>query len=274
MTADQLMRMTVKDLRALAERRGVAGTGRMRKDQLIGALTPLLAAETRRTPAPTAAPPQGSSGVAAPPSARREGPDPGLSIPESYDTDRLVLLVQDPHHIFAYWEINADTYARIAAAAGSGAAAVLVLHTGTGAEQREIDLRGGNYYLSVAPGGTYRAEVALRGRDGRLHVLAVSNFVQTPASGPSPRTDATWMQVDESFHELLSLAGLPGCDTGSFDRLKARTLETRILAEDTAAGPGLAGDSLSSAELTRRARAHLADSLSSSSLSSSSLGKR
>ena len=43
MTTEELMRLTVKDLRALAERRGLAGASRMRKDELIGLLAPLLA---------------------------------------------------------------------------------------------------------------------------------------------------------------------------------------------------------------------------------------
>ena len=38
MTPDQLMRMTVKDLRALAERQGLPGVAKMRKDELIGLL--------------------------------------------------------------------------------------------------------------------------------------------------------------------------------------------------------------------------------------------
>lgn len=270
MTAEELMRLTVKDLRALAERHGVTGHARLRKDQLIGALLPLITAKPHKVaPLPASAPAGSSSAnnVQVAHSAPHRGPDPGLPIPESYGVDRLVLLVQDPHHIFAYWEISPGTYARIAAAAGNGAAQVLILHTPSGPEQREIDLRGGNYYLSVAPGSTYRAEIALRGKDGKLHQLAVSNFVQTPAAGPSARTDATWMEVDETFHELLALAGLPGQDpVGSLARLQARTLETRIMHEDVAAMRGM-----SSANLSRQAQAHLAEAMSSTRLSSTAL---
>ena len=269
MTAEELMRLTVKDLRALAERHGVTAHARLRKDQLIGALLPLTTAKpTKAAPVPASAPAGSSSlgGQAHPPAPQR-GPDPGLPIPDSYGLDRLVLLVQDPHHIFAYWEISPGTYARVAALAGSGAAQVLILHTPSGPEQREIDLRGGNYYLSVAPGSTYRAEIALRSKDGKLHQLAVSNFVQTSAIGPSTRTDATWMEVDETFHELLALAGLPGQDpVGSLSRLQARTLDARILHEEVATKLGL-----SSASLSRQAKAHLAEAMSSTWLSSTAL---
>jgi hypothetical protein len=274
MTAEELMRMTVKDLRALAERHGIAGTSRLRKDQVISALLPHVLSLSKTAPSVVSDPtPKGSSGIvftAAVP-APVVGPNPGLTIPESYGLDRLVLLAQDPLHIFAYWEISPLAYAKAAGEAGPGATAVLLLHTATGAEQREVDLQGGNYYLAVAPGGTYRAELALRARDGRLITLARSNFVQTPAGSPSTRTDATWMEVDETFHELLALAGLPGQDASSLSRLQARTLDTRVLDDSALAARGL-----SSAALSRRASAHLAEDLvgmrpSSSSLSSAAL---
>jgi hypothetical protein len=276
MTAEELMRMTVKDLRALAERHGVAGSGRMRKDQLIGDLLPLIQLATKPAPAAVTAKPAGSSQMgsttAVRPPALHQGPDPGLPIPESYGLDRLVLLVQDPHHIFAYWEVTATTYAQVATQAGPGATTVLLLHTPSGVEQREIDLRGGNYYLSVAPGATYRAEVALRGRNGKLYALAISNFVQTPAAGPSQRTDTTWMEVDETFHELLALAGIQGQDTGSLARLNARavsaTVSGKIVSGEAA---DLAAGTLSSAALSRRTAAHMAEVMASPRLSSTAL---
>ncbi len=235
MTAEELMRLTVKDLRALAERQGVTGHARLRKDQLIGALLPFgyrQAAKSApscrsvRLPAARRLPRTGRR-----PRQQRRIVDPIPAcrfLKATGSTASRLLLVQDPHHIFAYWEISPGTYARVAALAGTGAAQVLILHTPSGPEQREIDLRGGNY-LSVAPGSAYRAEIALRSKGPfPLHQLAVSNFVQTPAAGPSTRTDATWMEVDETFHELLALAGLPGQDpVGSLARLNARTLDTR-----------------------------------------------
>ena len=165
MTAEKLMSLTVTDLRALAERHGVSGHARMRKDQLIGALLPVIAAGSpiqnnakgnaaAKVTMPVAAGSSSSSSRPSPgpspasnPSA--PGPNPGLPIPERYGSDRLVLLMQDAHHIFAYWEITPETFARVAAKAGANAAHVLILHAPSGLEQRDIDLRGGNYYLSV-----------------------------------------------------------------------------------------------------------------------------
>ena len=64
MTPDQLMRMTVKDLRALAERQGLPGVAKMRKDELIGLLAPLLVQDKAPevVPAPAAAPVGGLGG--------------------------------------------------------------------------------------------------------------------------------------------------------------------------------------------------------------------
>ncbi|MBA3685857.1 MAG: hypothetical protein H0W72_11545, partial [Planctomycetes bacterium] len=56
---------------------------------------------------------------------------------------------------------------------------------------------------------------------GRLHLLAESNRVQTPAPRVSSRVDEAWMTVDETFGELLEMAGLPGQGGGSQARLAA-----------------------------------------------------
>ena len=269
MTAEKLMSLNVTDLRALAERHGVSGHARMRKDQLIGALLPVIAAGSpiqnnakgnaaAKVTMPVAAGSSSSSSRPSPgpspasnPSA--PGPNPGLPIPERYGSDRLVLLMQDAHHIFAYWEITPETFARVAAKAGANAAHVLILHAPSGLEQRDIDLRGGNYYLSVAPGATYRAEISLRSKDGVLHPLAVSNFVQTPLAGPSPRSDAQWLGIDETFHELLALAGLPGHEpVGSLARLQARAGEGHLIRAESGGSSGFSSTARTSSLLSKR----------------------
>jgi hypothetical protein len=217
MTPEQLNAMSVKELRALAGEKGVPRAAKLRKEELVQALTPHARgphpgspAGRQHVPVPEKSAP--SSGASMPPQqpAPHQGPDQGLSIPDRYGRDRLVLMVQDPQHVFAYWEVTPERYEQVQRAAGEGSAAVLLLVTPSGHEQREVDLRGGNYYLSVAPNATYHAQLALRDRHGRLHALATSNQVTTPAASVSPRTDEQWMAVDETFHELLAMAGLPG----------------------------------------------------------------
>ena len=269
MTSDELVQLTVKDLRALAERHGIAAPSKVRKDQLIALLLPHVQAApaVRPLPAPEAAPAGSSVLASIPPAPVHQGPDPGLPIPDRYGIDRIVLLVQDPHHIFAYWEVSAESHQRVCLVAGDNATPVLILEGVHGTEQREIDLRGGNYYLTVAPGGTYRARLALRSRDGRLHALcADSNVVATPAIGPSERHDEAWMEVDEHFHELLERSGSPTTSESSLNRLLKRHLSAREVAlgeedESSKGGdvmakagiPGGAGNESSAARLGKRA---------------------
>lgn len=243
MTADQLNKLPLKDLRALAAGRGIAGSVKLRKDELVTALATTMAGERREPPAPTA----GQAGGSTPPQAQAWQPAPpehGLPVPDRYGRDRLVLLVQDPSHVFAYWEVAPETLARVRAEAGGHAAAVLVLHGPGGAEQREVDLNGGNYYLAVAPGSLYEAELCLRASDGRLIRIAMSNRIHTPAAGPSWRTDEAWMEVDESFQDLLALAGVPGSlgssmGSGSGQRFRnARQIRVRPLGEEAEVAGG------------------------------------
>jgi hypothetical protein len=210
------------------------------------------------------------------------GPDAGLPIPDHYGHDRVVLMVQDPHHLFAYWEFAGDRLGSVRADAGAEAAAVLVLLGDDGQEQREIDLAGGKYFLSVAPGRTYRVQVALRTRSGQVIPLATSNAVTTPAAAPSAVRDETWMAVDETFDDLIGRAGLPGMGGSSLGRLAITpaTLAITTWQDSTETGP-LAGSSgiLSAQRLAgfmpvdeRALATWLAESLSSHSLSSHSLG--
>ena len=67
---------------------------------------------------------------------------------------------QDPHHIFAYWELSDKALEAARIELGEEGFPVLVIYGPHGPEQRDIDLLGGNYYLSVAPSSTYRASLA------------------------------------------------------------------------------------------------------------------
>ncbi len=211
-------------------------------------------------PVVSTAPVTSSSNAArpAPKPTQVKGPDPGLPVPDRYGRDRLVLMVQDPHHLFAYWELTPATLDRARSAAGGAGTPVLAISVGGNTEYREVDLRGGNYYLAVAPDRDYTAELALRDPQGRLHVLARSNSVATPAPGVSTHVDEQWMGVDETFHELLELAGLPGKAGGmsSGAGSAARLSDQRLAASSWQKGgvSTLSSASLSSTALSSGAR--------------------
>jgi len=236
---DELSRLSLPELRALAAAHGLADVATLDKEALVRRLAARLSAPvpagaaalgvpSGQVAAPAAAP-AGSSHSAPAAPVRRDGPDPGLPIPDRYGRDRLVLMVQDPFHVFAYWEVTPETAAGAQAAAGPHAATVLLIETPNGQESREVDLAGGNYYLAVAPATAYAAQLAVRDAQGRLHVLARSNRVTTPAANVSTRQDEAWMTVDETFGELLDLAGLPGQSGSSVQRLSSTQFGQRIV---------------------------------------------
>ncbi len=258
MKREELEALTIKELRLIAAERGLVKAGKLLKAELVEALMPAPRPSRAKTgtgstrtkrrgsftaPAPASkrkgtlppgapAPGHSSSSLVAPVTAAAPapivGPDPGLPVPDHYGHDRLVLMVQDPHHVFAYWELLPDTVARVANLAQGSASAVLAIRVGEHTEFREVDLRGGNYYLAVSPDQDYEAELALRDRNGKLHLLARSNKVHTPAPTISSRVDEQWMGVDETFHELLELAGLPGQLHGAGSA--ARLADQRLVA--------------------------------------------
>lgn len=220
-------------------------------------------APTRKTaPVPAGLPAEKSSSslrvatpqaFSSPPAPQVSGANPGLPIPEHYGRDRLVLMVQDPHHVFAYWELQGDTVARVTSEAHGGDP-VLIIYVNGVSETRDIDLRGGNYYLSVIPNQDYEAELAIRSSSGAFHVLARSNKVHTPSPAISSRSDEQWMGVDESFHELLELAGLPDYIAGAGSVGRLRDQRQNAWGWQNSNVPGISSAVLSSHNLSSRSR--------------------
>ncbi len=234
MSPDRLDALSVKELRALAQGRGVAKAATLRKAELIEALTVLLApAPSTVGSVPVDAQPRGSSTpIHLPPAqpAPQVG-DQGLPIPDRYGMDRMVLMPQDPRHVFVYWEVTPEHLGEVAARAGHPWSAVLVIEGPGGCETRDVDLAGGNYYLAVMPGTSYRGRLALRGPDGRLHDLLDGGAVATPAAGPSWRTDESWLMVEEVWARLIERAGAPGEGGSSLGRFTTqRELSKRALS--------------------------------------------
>lgn len=243
MHRDDLSGMSVAALRSLAAEHKIPGRSRLRKSELVEALAELQPRAPQPLPPPTTARAADASSsadtaaAAAPRSVPSDGPDPGLPIPDRYDRDRLVLMPQDPTHLFAYWELSGDSLARARERIDGEGHLVLVVVSPRGVEQREVDLLGGNYYLSVAPGTTYRGELALRGAHGELVTVVAAAPVATPPLGPSDRLDEAWMAVDETFEELLVGAGVPGQAPSSAE-IAGKRVHARLWHE-AVAGPGL-----------------------------------
>ncbi len=60
----------------------------------------------------------------------------------------------------------------------------------------EVQLGAGNWYVrSCSPERTYRANLALKGEDGSLAVIASADRVETPPSAPSSCADEHWLPI-------------------------------------------------------------------------------
>jgi hypothetical protein len=193
---------------------------------------------------------------------------PGLPVPQSYGRDHLTLMVQDPHHLHAYWEILPATLAKARAELGEDGLPVLIVHSRFGAELRIIDLKAGSYYLCVSADTTYRADLGLRGHNGRVVIIAQSQTVHSPSDQISSRSDEQWMGVDTRFHEFLHMAGLDKGTLSSADLASQRgEWKERVLSrQDLFNLP-------SSASVPPGALYSSLDLLSSKNLSSDSLPK-
>jgi hypothetical protein len=245
---NDLETLNLTELKQLARDMDIPNRSKLRKAELILALLkarqPELSAAKAGGEGPVAraeAPFDGetlgssaSSQVDEAPAEKPEwGPtgDPGLPIPDQYGVDKVSLLVQDPTHLYAWWEFTGSGLAAARAALGEDGTPVLVVYGPNGPEQREIDLAGCSYWLTVTPQTDYRVDIALRDRNGNLQVLASSSPVSTPSAGISENLDEEWMAVDVTFQELVERAGLEDGQFSSVDRFRSTELMTRLWTE-------------------------------------------
>jgi len=198
MASDELSTLTVAALRKLATEFGIRGRSTMKKAELVAALRRARergGVENPSIPDPEEAPraTSSSSSHAEPsPAVAPAGPAAGLPIPERYGRTVCRLLVQDPYHLYAYWEVTDEDLAEARANLDASARPVLIVRGPEGEEVRQVDLDAGNYYLSVVPDAAFRVLLALS--DGeRLHVLASPDEVRTPRPSVSARGDAAWL---------------------------------------------------------------------------------
>jgi hypothetical protein len=132
-------------------------------------------------------------------------PAPEPELPEAYGRTRLVLLVAGPYRVHAYWEVTPESMAR-AAAKIEGLAepyrAVLRFYDAgdrapTGSFDVEVDLQARNWYVDFwSADMNCRADLGLRGNDGRFVELARSNPVRTPRAWPKPELQEHFVLVE------------------------------------------------------------------------------
>ena len=137
----------------------------------------------------------------------------------SYDVDKIVLQVRDPHWLHAYWEVRNQTTERLRVNLGDrfhGARRVLrvydvtsIIFNGSNAN-RFFDIVindfASSWYINTdGPGRSWCVDLGLMLTDGSFITIIRSNVVQTPLDGPSWITDEEWMIPDDLFARLYGM---------------------------------------------------------------------
>ena len=117
--------------------------------------------------------------------------DTGLPIPSHYDIDVMRVLVQDPFHLYVYWQLKDNPYDRLARLFPNGDFhTVLKLVDETTNIAVLFDAAfGRNYWFSVFPDRTYKVELGVRSAQYGYIKLLTSNAVTTPRGTISDQED-------------------------------------------------------------------------------------
>jgi len=144
-----------------------------------------------------------------------------FEFPAGYDDNRIVLMVRDPHWLYAYWEVSARRREEIKQQLGesvfSRARIFLRVYDAASSKHHDIEVGGArNWYVRVpAPNRTYFAEIGFLTEDGRFIAACRSNSVTTPLDGMSDVIDEQWLIPD--WDKMYALSGGFGVGRGSME---------------------------------------------------------
>lgn len=136
--------------------------------------------------------------------------------PETYDSDRVRLLVKDPEWLFAHWDVSPASWQGVRASLGERALALSRLtlkveDPGNGALSVVLLPEGARswYVRTQLDHRAYRAQLGLTTPSGEFRRLATSNVVVPPRVGPAPirpRRRVVVSQAGEIASEATSVA--------------------------------------------------------------------
>ncbi|URA10351.1 DUF4912 domain-containing protein [Thermospira aquatica] len=123
-------------------------------------------------------------------------------IPESYNENRLTLLVQDPYWIHAYWDLTEDTKNKLRAEG-----LTLAIRLFYGEKQTldiEVNMNAKNWYINVPMSNTtYRGELGYI-QHGVFVSLTGSNHITVPRDKPAEKKTPTPKAGEEASPSLRS----------------------------------------------------------------------
>ena len=157
-----------------------------------------------------------------------------FDFPSGYGDNRIVLMVRDPHWVFAYWEVNEKRRREIRAEIGEAAFSKTKEHLRVYDTENwsffDIEVTGGarNWYIKVpSPNRTYCVDIGFLTADGKFITAARSNWVTTPLDRMSDVIDEEWMIPD--WNKMYALSG--GYGIGLSSQELRRQMKKRFLQE-------------------------------------------
>lgn len=140
--------------------------------------------------------------------------DKGSEIPESYNVDTIRALVQDPFHIWVYWEVAEQAFNNLykifpPEVAASFAPVLKVTELTRNETTYANILKTGNFWVNVIPGKRYRIEVGMHS-DIRGYIrLLEADEVDTPRGTISPNLapEPEYQVSQQEFVENLQASG-------------------------------------------------------------------
>jgi hypothetical protein len=163
-------------------------------------------------------------------------PVEAIETPKSYNVDRIVAMVRDPHWIFTYWEVTDRKYRELERTFGSSWAAckmILRVYDRSAEKQGHFDIvltrEARTWYINVSAQRRYQIAIGALSPDGRFELVAISNIVETPSDRVSDRIDEQWLVPDDVFDKIFAASG--GHDMHSASGELKGLLEKRLLEE-------------------------------------------
>jgi hypothetical protein len=140
--------------------------------------------------------------------------DEGLPIPESYDTDIIRAMIQDPFRIFIYWEVRPESLGALtryfAPEDASEFAVTLKLTETEGRNEAFFEVsQMGRYWMMVFPDREYEFEIGMRSPRHGFISLIRSNRVRSPRGTVSPETaeQSEYRLSPPDFVDIIEASG-------------------------------------------------------------------
>jgi uncharacterized protein len=245
-----LEEMTLRQLRQVASQYNISRYSRMRKTQLIEAITRAMQASGVFTPSSTVIVQEEQQveaskfelGQSEPIEDNLATVDDGLGdLPGGYGESRITILPRDPQWAYAYWDIPNDAKEELRRQGGQQLALRLYdvtdidLNTGGAHSIQEYlcDELAREWYMPIPVSDRdYALDIGYRCADGRWLVLARSSTVRIPPVYPSDWIEDIFITVNweeelvgKTFYELVppskryGATGVAGDSTPIYDRI-------------------------------------------------------